>query len=90
MTATTYTYNKLGEMTSITDPLGKVKEFPYNVNAMLDTVTNPDGSTVNYDYDVLDELIGKSYDNEEDPQALYGYDLDGNRISMDDVAGTTG
>ena len=28
--------------------------------------------------------------NEEDPQALYGYDLDGNRISMDDVAGTTG
>lgn len=65
-------------------------EFSYNVNAMLDTVTNPDGSTVNYDYDVLDELIGKSYDNEEDPQALYGYDLDGNRISMDDVAGTTG
>ena len=87
--ATTYTYNKLGEMTSITDPLGKVKEFSYNVNAMLDTVTNPDGSTVNYDYDVLDELIGKSYDNEEDPQALYGYDMDGNRISMDDVAGTT-
>lgn len=87
--ATTYTYNKLGEMTSITDPLGKVKEFSYNVNAMLDTVTNPDGSTVNYDYDVLDELISKSYDNEEDPQALYGYDMDGNRISMDDVAGTT-
>ncbi len=88
--STTYTYNKLGEMTSITDPLGKVKEFSYNVNAMLDTVTNPDGSTVNYDYDVLDELITKRYDNEEDPQALYGYDADGNRISMDDVAGTTG
>ena len=86
---TNYTYNKLGEMTSITDPLGKVKKFSYNVNAMLDTVTNPDGSTVNYDYDVLDELIGKRYDNEEDPQALYGYDADGNRISMDDVAGTT-
>ena len=88
--ATTYTYNQLGEMTSITDPLGKVKEFSYNVNAMLETVTNPDGSTVNYDYDVLDELIGKSYDNEEDPQALYGYDADGNRISMDDVAGRAG
>ena len=28
--------------------------------------------------------------NEEDPQALYGYDLDGNRISMDDVAGEAG
>ena len=88
--ATTYTYNKLGEMTSITDPLGKVKEFSYNVNAMLETVTNPDGSTVNYDYDVLDELITKRYDNEEDPQALNGYDADGNRISMDDVAGGAG
>lgn len=87
--ATTYTYNQLGEMTSITDPLGKVKEFSYNVNSMLDTVTNPDGSTVEYDYDVLDELISKSYDNDENPQALYGYDADGNRISMDDVAGTT-
>ena len=86
---TEYTYNKLGNMTSITDPLGNVKEFSYNVNAMLDTVTNPDGSSVNYDYDVLDELIAKSYDNEEDPQALYGYDLDGNKITMDDVAGTT-
>lgn len=48
----------------MTDPLGKVKEFSYNVNAMFETVTNPDGSTVNYDYDVLDELIGKSYDIE--------------------------
>ena len=57
-------------MTSITDPLGKVKEFSYNVNAMLETVTNPDGSTVNYDYDVLDELITKRYDNEEEAEAL--------------------
>lgn len=56
-------------MTSITDPLGNVKEFSYNVNAMLETITNPDGSTVNYDYDVLDELIAKSYDNEENVQA---------------------
>ena len=37
-----------------------VKEFSCNVNAMLETVTNPDGGAVNYDYDVLDELIGKS------------------------------
>ena len=55
-------------MTSITDSLGNVKEFSYNVNAMLETVTNPDGSTVNYDYDVLDELIAKIYDNEENVQ----------------------
>lgn len=87
---TTYTYNMLGSMTSLTDPLGNVKEFSYNVNAMLDTVTNPDDSTVHYDYDVLDQLISKTYDEDEDAQALWGYDADGNRISMDDIAGTTG
>lgn len=76
-------------MTSLTDPLGNVKEFSYNANAMLDTVTNPDDSTVHYDYDVLDQMISKSYDEDEDAQALWGYDADGNRISMDDVAGTT-
>lgn len=86
---TTYTYNQLGDMTSMTDPLGNVKEFSYNANAMLDTVTNPDDSTVHYDYDVLDQMISKSYDEDEDAQALWGYDADGNRISMDDVAGTT-
>ena len=86
---TAYTYNQLGEMTSTTDPLGNVKEFSYNANAMLDTVTNPDDSTVHYDYDVLDQMISKSYDEDEDAQALWGYDADGNRISMDDVAGTT-
>lgn len=86
---TTYTYNQLGDMTSTTDPLGNVKEFSYNANAMLDTVTNPDDSTVHYDYDVLDQMISKSYDEDEDAQALWGYDADGNRISMDDVAGTT-
>ncbi len=36
-----------------------VKEFSYNVNAMLEIVASPDDSTVNYDYDVLDELIGR-------------------------------
>lgn len=88
--ATEYTYNLLGDMTSMTDPLGNVKTFSYNVNAMLETVINPDNTTVNYDYDVLDELITKTYDEDEDVQALYGYDADGNRISMDDVAGTIG
>ena len=86
---TNYTYNLLGNMTSMTDPLGNVKEFSYNVNAMLETVTNPDKTTVHYDYDVLDQLVKKTYDEDTDPQALYGYDADGNRITMDDVAGTT-
>lgn len=85
---TNYTYDLLGNMTSITDPLGNVKQFAYDVNAQLQTITNPDGTTVDYDYDELDQLVQKSYDD-TDVQAMYGFDADGNRISMDDVAGTT-
>ena len=85
---TNYTYDLLGNMTSITDPLGNIKQFTYDVNAQLESVINPDGSTVDYDYDELDQLIQKSYDD-TDVQAMYGFDADGNRISMDDVAGTT-
>ena len=87
---TEYTYNLLGQMTSIKDPLGYVQLFTYDVNAMLESVVNPDKSSVYYDYDVLDQLISKSYDNDTDAQALYGFDADGNRISMDDVAGENG
>ncbi|MFR8010533.1 MAG: DNRLRE domain-containing protein [Clostridia bacterium] len=86
---TSYTYDQLGNLTSVQDPLGNVKQFTYNVNAQLETVTNPDGTTVDYDYDVLDQLIAKSYDG-EDIQGMYGYDADGNRVSMEDVAGFTG
>jgi len=85
---TQYAYNLLGQMTSIQDPLGKVKTFGYNVNAMLETVTNQDGSTVNYDYDQLDQLLTKKYD-EEQAIGLYGFDSEGNRIQMTDVAGTS-
>lgn len=85
---TTYTYDLLGNMTSTTDPLGHVKKFTYNVNAQLESIVNPDNSTIKYDYDKLNQLIEKSYDD-DDVQAMYGYDADGNRISMDDVAGTT-
>ncbi len=84
----TYTYDLAGNITSSKDALGNVTEYIYNTNGMLETVKNANGTKVNYDYDELDRLIQKSYDKET--VALYTYDADGNRISMDDVAGTTG
>ena len=54
---------------------------------MLQTVRNADGTAVHYDYDKLDQLVSKKYD--EQTVALYGYDADGNRVSMEDVAGTS-
>ena len=86
---TKYTYDAVGNITSIENALGQTVEYTYDMRDNITSVKNTDGRAVNYNYDVLDELIGKSYDNEEDPQALYGYDKDGNRISMDDVAGKT-
>jgi len=87
---TTYAYDKLGNQTSVTDPLGNVTGLSYNKNGLLEKVTNPNKATVKYDYDELDALLTKSYDEKEQKEALYAYDLDGNCVSMADVQGKTG
>jgi|GEM_PF-1697233 len=86
---TAYAYNLLGQMTEIKDPLGNVKRFAYNINTMLASMTNADGSAVNYDYDQLDQLLAKTYDEEQQAVGLYGFDSEGNRVQMTDVAGTS-
>ena len=51
------------------------------------------GRRIHYDYDKLNRLIGKSYktaDGEEaEASVRYGYDADGNRVSMMDTTGTS-
>ena len=84
----TYTYDLAGNVTSAKDALGNVTEYVYNKNGMLQTVKNANGTRVDYDYDKLDRIVKKAYD--ESTVALYTYDSDGNRISMDDIAGVTG
>ena len=84
----TYEYNLNGQMTSAKDALGNVTQYVYNANGMLQKVKNADGTSVDYSYDEIDELISKSY-NETEEIALYGYDADGNRVSMKDIAGTS-
>jgi YD repeat-containing protein len=49
---------------------------------MLASVTNADGSTVNYDYDQLDQLLAKKYDEEQQAIGLYGYDSEGRRVQI--------
>ena len=83
----TYTYTLGNGLKTSKDALGNVTEYIYDANGMLKTVKNADGSTVNYAYDKIDELISKQYDGGENV-ALYGYDPDGNRVSMTDIAGT--
>ena len=54
-------------------------------------MVSPSGKKINYDYDELNQLVQKSYENakgkktEED--VLYGYDATGQRVSMKDAIG---
>ncbi|MBR2410787.1 MAG: hypothetical protein IKB08_03585 [Clostridia bacterium] len=82
-----YSYDLNGNLTASTNALGDITSYIYNANGILETVRNADGSTVNYDYDKIDQLVSKKYDGET--ISLYGYDADGNRVSMEDVAGTS-
>lgn len=84
----TYEYNLNGELISSKNALGNVTEYVYNANGMLQRIKNADGSIVDYDYNEIDELISKKFDGTQE-EALFGYDADGNRVSMKDVAGTT-
>lgn len=84
----TYTYNLNGEILTATNAIGNVTEYVYNQNGMLAQIVNADKTTVNYDYDALDTLISKTYDDGEQV-ALYAYDANGNRVSMTDIAGVT-
>ncbi len=84
----TYTYNLNGDILTATNAIGNVTEYVYNRNGMLAQTVNADKTTVNYDYDEIDELVSKTYDDGEQA-VLFAYDKDGNRISMTDLAGVT-
>ena len=87
---TKYTYNLNNQLTSIETPMGYTENLKYNLNGKLETYTNPDGRQINYDYDVLDQMISKLAPSDGKTSiAAYGYDADGNRVSMEDVTGTT-
>jgi RHS repeat-associated protein len=77
---TTYQYNELGNLTSVTDPEGKKVSYEYDILGLRTSVIYPDGKKVTYSYDalgrlteVVDWLGGKT---------AYTYDASGNLISQ--------
>ena len=83
----TYTYDLLSNLTSRTNGLGDTESYSYDENNNLAQVTRPNGRTIKYDYNKLDALLTTEYSDENDGVVLYGYDIDGRRLTMEDLTG---
>ena len=99
---TTYTYDLEQNLTSITDPSGRTEKLTYDAGSRRTSYTMNGGNSIRYDYDALNDLVEKTYLNEngevqetigntvseEDPLGVrYGYDLLGQRVNMMDTSG---
>ena len=80
-----YGYDKLGRLTSLTDPQGKVLGFGYDPEGDLTEVTRPNGVTTTNVYDEAGRLAETTSVGGEPPMALeslkYGYDPAGDLTS---------
>jgi RHS repeat-associated protein len=86
---TSYNYNDLGELTSITDPLGRTTSYAYDQAGDLTSMTDPAGRTTTFNYN-NDGNVYSIYYSDGTPAVYFGYDADGERISMTDGSGWTG
>lgn len=87
---TTFGYDAAGNyVTSLTDPLGNKVTATLDANTGNTTaVSFPLGSAFNYTYDFLNRLTGTSYTYQSVNRTFtYGYDANGNLISVTDPNG---
>jgi len=69
---TSYTYDALNRLTSLTDPVGNTTSYTYNYMGLVATETNEKNATRYYTYDALGRLISKTDRN--DRVTTYAYD----------------
>ena len=88
---TSYTYDIESNLTSIIDPSGRVEQMTYDIAGRQTSYISNGGNVIHYDYDTLNALVEKSYEdadgNEVEEGVLYGYDVLGQRVSMMDRSG---
>ena len=48
---TLYSYDTRGNLSTVTDPLGRVTSYSYDAKDRVTTITYPDGNTLHYGYD---------------------------------------
>lgn len=90
---TDYSYDLEGHLTMIKDAQERVEQAGYDTLGRLTSYTDNSGAKITYDYDKLNALIEKSYEDPEGktsaPSVAYGYDSTGQRVSMADSSGNS-
>lgn len=83
-----YGYDLSGNLTSVSypAPLGTVR-YAYDALSRLTGFTNGRNQTTTYSYDALDRVTQIQYADLS--TVMYGYDSDGNKVSVMDATGTT-
>ncbi|MCH2131369.1 MAG: DUF6531 domain-containing protein [Pirellulaceae bacterium] len=58
---TTFSYDDIGQLISVTDPMGRVWGYAYDAARRLTQVTSPSGETMTYTYDAAGNVTNTSY-----------------------------
>ncbi len=77
---TTYTYNLLGDLLTVTDALGNETEYEYNALWQLVSVTDVLDNVTTYEYDALGDLI--SVIDALGNETVYTYDALGQMVEV--------
>ena len=80
---TSYTYDALNRLTSLTDPVGNTTSYTYDYRGLVLTETNEKNATRYYTYDSVGRLTSEHWGNTTD-YFMYTYDLVGNLLYATD------
>jgi RHS repeat-associated protein len=92
---TTYSYDSLGELASVTRPAttaapnGATTAFTYDPAGDKLTAKDPNGVTATMTYSPNGSETGISYSGSSAHSVTYGYDADGNQTAMADGSGSS-
>jgi RHS repeat-associated protein len=85
-----YGYDAAGDLTTVTDQLGKTTTFAYDSTKRVTGLTDANGHSVTYKYlddDTLQSVVGP--DGNTQQATTYSYDNAGNVVSRTDAKGNT-